>query len=247
VDDDIHVEQSMPAHGQKTGASDEDCTEHRVVIRPYPKVIFFYPTFLVSVFCWLVLFTDSAATPEVDSWISPGTLGLWFFLAFTINILVISFEFSRIVTITIFVAIVAVLFGALWLDGKYDFLGPVGDIVAAINIQSNQQFYGMMSLLFTVIYIGVFVNTRFNYFEITHNEILHHHGYLGDIERFPAPSLRMTKEINDIFEFLLAFSGRLILFPANERKAIVLDNVLNVNRAEERLTQLLGKISVKIH
>ncbi len=220
---------------------------NKVVIRPYPKVIFFYPTFLVAVFCWLLLFSDDAATAEVDPMLlSAGSLGFIFCLAFTINILVISFEFNRIVTITCIVLAIALLFGSLWLNGKYEFAESIAGIFGKINIVANQQFYGYMSLLFFLVYLFVFVTTRFNYYEITHNEILHHHGYLGDIERFPAPNLRLTKEINDVFEFALALSGRLILFPANERKAIVLDNVLHVNKIETHLTRLLGQISVKI-
>jgi hypothetical protein len=29
------------------------------------------------------------------------------------------------------------------------------------------------------------INTRFNYYEVNTREILHHHGYLGDITRMP--------------------------------------------------------------
>lgn len=241
------LEEKSLSQQESVQEEEEDCSVHKVVIRPYPKVIFFYPTFLLALFCWLVMFSDDSKTPEMDPFISPGALGLAFFIAFTINILVISFEFSRIVTITVFAFVIAIIFGSLWLNGRFDFLGPFGRLLGQIDIVANQQFYGFMTLLFSVVYGAVFINTRFNYYEITHNEILHHHGYLGDIERYPAPSLRLSKEINDVFEFCLAFSGRLIIFPANERKAIIMDNVLRVNRIEKRLTQLLGKISVKIH
>ena len=39
---------------------------------------------------------------------------------------------------------------------------------------------------------------------------------------------------------MLLGSGRLVLHPSDERRAIVLDNVFFVNQKEARLTKLLG-------
>jgi hypothetical protein len=78
------------------------------------------------------------------------------------------------------------------------------------------------------------------------NELLHHHGILSDLERFSSPNLRIDKEINDIFEFVLLRSGRLILHPSNERRAIVLDNIFFINSKEEAITKLLGALQVQV-
>jgi hypothetical protein len=58
--------------------------------------------------------------------------------------------------------------------------------------------------------------------------------------------LRIDKEITDVFEYLLLRSGRLILHPSNERRAIVLENVFFINRREEDLTRLLGALQVQV-
>jgi hypothetical protein len=97
-----------------------------------------------------------------------------------------------------------------------------------------------------LIYAGVLINIRFDYWEVRPNELLHHHGILSDLERFSAPNLRIDKEINDIFEYLLLGSGRLILHPSNERRAVVLENVFRINQKEKAITKMLGALQVQV-
>ena len=103
-----------------------------------------------------------------------------------------------------------------------------------------------MAVILGATFALVWFNSRFDYWEITRNELLHHHGMWGSIERFPAPNLRITKEIDDLFEFLLTGAGRLVLYPASERRAIVLDTVFRVNQKEDRIKNLLSRISVDV-
>jgi hypothetical protein len=91
-----------------------------------------------------------------------------------------------------------------------------------------------------------FFTLRLDYWEVRPNELLHHHGVLSNLERFSAPNLRIDKEINDLFEYLLLRSGRLILHPSNERRAIILDNVPFIKDKERQITQLLGALKVDI-
>ena len=67
------------------------------------------------------------------------------------------------------------------------------------------------------------------------------------MERFSAPNLRIDKEITDLFEYLLLRSGRLIIHARNESRAIVLENVLGIDRKEEQITQMLGALQVRVH
>ena len=69
---------------------------------------------------------------------------------------------------------------------------------------------------------------------------------MSNLERLSAPNLRIDKEINDVFEYLLMQSGRLILQPSNERRAIVLDNVAFIRRKEEAITRMLGALQVQV-
>ena len=87
---------------------------------------------------------------------------------------------------------------------------------------------------------------RFDYWEVRGNELLHHHGFLANLERLSAPNLRMEKEINDIFEFLLLKSGRLIIYTSNDRQPIVLDNVPFIDKKEAAVMRMLGALQVQV-
>ncbi len=78
------------------------------------------------------------------------------------------------------------------------------------------------------------------------NEILHHHGPLSDLERYPTLNLKFDKEIPDVFEFLFLGAGKLVLHVTEERKAIVLENVLFINSKEEGLKRMMSRLEVRV-
>lgn len=216
--------------------------EHRppesVIIRPWPKVVFLYPTFVTATIFFLLSWTAV---------VSPTVLGNTFMLVLLMNLLVFSFDFSRIKSITIFIAVIATVLLVLWLDSKWEITNFLGRVFGGIDIQMNPAFYGFLSTGMGFLLLVVFINTRFNYYEVNAREILHHHGYLGDIQRWSTEGLEMNKEIYDVVEFLLLRSGRLIFQPATSRKAIVLDNVANVNAIEGRVNDLLSVVAVRLN
>ncbi|MEK7867594.1 MAG: hypothetical protein AAB434_13015 [Planctomycetota bacterium] len=208
---------------------------HSVIIRQYPKVIFLYPVFLFSIAAW-------AMEGFVDKFQNSATLGAIFFCIFAINMLVISFEFTRTSSVAILLLIIALVFAFLY----FDIFPWLKNLLGKVDIRMNAHFYGSIAWLFGIIYAIVFANVRFDYYEIKHNEILRHHGYLGDVERYPAPNLKMQKEIRDILEFVLLRSGRLVLQPATESRAIVMENIIGINRVEARIQSLLGRLAVSV-
>ncbi|MEI6540325.1 MAG: hypothetical protein WCO86_12505, partial [Planctomycetota bacterium] len=115
-----------------------------------------------------------------------------------------------------------------------------------IKPAANSSFYLIFTALMLFLYIGVLISRRFDYWEVKGNELLHHHGFLSNLERFSAPNLRIDKEINDVFEYMLLRSGRFIIHASNERRAIVLENVLFINDKEERITKMLGALQVRV-
>ena len=92
----------------------------------------------------------------------------------------------------------------------------------------------------------MFINTRFSYWEIQPNEILHHHGFLGDVHRYPTRGLRMKKEITDVLEYILLRAGTLVLDPQGEERPIVLENVIGLNKVEDKIHRLLGTLKVRL-
>ena len=211
-----------------------------IIIRPWPKVIFLYPTFIASLVAgvWQVFLPENSEQAP--------TVGLVFYFVFCANLLVISFEFTRMKTVAIFFFVLAVVFLLLFLSNSIDVLAGIKKALGSLELVMSSGFYFALTGYLAVIYVGVFIITRWNYWEVRHNEIIHHTGFLGDIKRYPSPNLRMTKVINDVFEFTLLGSGRIVLYPQSEREAVVLENVLNVNKVEDSVKRLLSAIKVEI-
>ncbi len=209
-----------------------------MLIRPWPKVVFFYPTFICATLFWILSMVSSGGP---STWMGNG-----FMLLFFLNLLVFAFDFSRIKSLTLLILIVAVVLGMMWADTRWEVIGGLKDLVNAIQIQMNTWFYGATSAVFAFVLLLVLINTRFNYYEVNHREILHHHGYLGDITRLPTQGLHLNKEIYDLLEYVLLRSGRLIFYPHGTREAIVIDNVINVNRVEKHIKDLLSVIAVRM-
>ncbi len=170
-----------------------------------------------------------------------------FLLVMALNLVVISFDFPRTTSLTWFFAIVALVIGIWFLFFQNPWLAPrIVDALLKIKPAANASFYLIFAGLMLVLYICVLVSRRFDYWEVKGNELLHHHGFLSNLERFSAPNLRIDKEINDVFEYLLLRSGRLIIHASNERRAIVLENILFINDKEERITKMLGALQVRV-
>lgn len=220
--------------------------EQRILLVPYPKIIFLYPTFIIAIISGIIL--SFVAMPEDGTIPVIGrALAVIFLVAMATNLLVIGFDFPRATSLSLFLFGTAVVLGGV-LTSVYmpEVLGGLSRFLGQLNPFANATFYWCYSGVLGCIYVAVVFSVRFDYWEVRHNELLHHHGFLSDLKRYAAPNLRVDKEINDVFEYLLLRSGRLILHPSNERKAIVLDNVLFINSKEERLTKLLGAIKVEV-
>lgn len=211
--------------------------EERVVVRACPKIVVLYPAVIAAIVCGFVTFFFPDAIQRV---------GEIFIIILFFNTLILAFEFPRLTAVSVFLLLLAVVLG-LFLAERYikvfDSLRYLYDLV---QIEANASFYWFFAAIFVFVYIVTWVITRFECWEVTPNELLHHHGPFGDLERFPSPNLKLDKEIPDIFEFILLRSGRLVFYPTNERRAIVLDNVMRVNTVERRIKHLLSALEVRV-
>lgn len=170
-----------------------------------------------------------------------------FLIVFALNMVVISFDFPRTTSLTWFFAITAVVIGLWFLFSQYRGLAPkLVQGLLSIKPWANSSFYMIYTMIMLFLYMWVMISRRFDYWEVKGNELLHHHGFLSNLERFSAPNLRIDKEINDLFEYMLLRSGRLIIHASNERRAIVLENVLFINGKEDRITRMLGALQVRV-
>lgn len=214
-----------------------------VFLVSYPKIVFLYPTVLVALFGAIFMMANGN-DPSQDYAAIPGRI---FLVALAINLVVIAFDFPRTTSLTWFFAIVAAVIG-IWTLFRLNpgFIPWFDTQLRAIQPKADATFYIMYILMMTVLFGFVVVSRRFDYWEVRGNELLHHHGVLSDLKRYSAPNLRIDKEINDVFEYLLLRSGRLILHPSQERRAIVLENVFFINQKEDKITKMLGALQVRV-
>ncbi len=232
---------------EEKGTSEMALTKDQsILLVPYPKIVFLYPTFLMAFINGIILsFYEMPGPEQIDP--VPQILSFAFLVVLAGNMMVIGFDFPRATSLSLFLFGLAVLLGG-FLTSIYTpwILGGLGDFIKSLHPYANATFYWCFTIVIGMIFIAVVFSVRFDYWEVRQNELLHHHGVLSDLKRYAAPNLRVDKEINDVFEYVLLRSGRLILHPSNEPKAIVLDNVLFINDKENRLTKLLGAIKVEV-
>jgi hypothetical protein len=213
-----------------------------VFLVSYPKIVFMYPTFIAALIAGIYM-----AIAQQRETADTHILSAVFLAVLGINLVVFSFDFPRTTSLTVFFCLLAIVLGTLLLFRfNEDILPRLTAILHAFRPWANATFYLSVAGVLGLIFLAVFIHVQFDYWEVAPNELLHHHGFLSDLERFSAPSLRIDKEINDVFEYMLLQSGRLILHPSNEPRAIVLENVLRINTKEKQLTRLLGALQVQV-
>lgn len=212
----------------------------------YPKVVFLYPTFLAALAAGVYM-AVAGEVPAGGPRFWPELTAIVFLAVLALNLVVISFDFPRTASLTLFFLIFGVAMGLILLFRVYpNALPPVTNTLQRFRPYANATTYFTIAATLGVIYVLVFFSRRFDRWEVRPNELLHHSGLLSDLKRYSAPNLRIDKEINDVFEFMLLRSGTLILHPSQERRAIVLENVPNIDHKEAQITQMLGALQVQV-
>jgi hypothetical protein len=205
-----------------------------VTIRSYPKTVLFYPTMLVSLVLGLLdLFAPPLWKPAI---------GFVWFVIFTFNLLVVSFEFGKTIVVALISFLVIVILGAALLFTAWGFTFWINPVYLGLVLNANSLV--AFFLVFGFVILISWLSTRFFYFRVTHNEIIYKKGILGDVERYATSNVTVHKEIRDIFEYVLFASGRLTIEVPGRKLAITIDNVPRINRVEHRVLHLLGRIEI---
>lgn len=239
-------------------AASSEPSDKPIFLFSHPKIVFLYPTFIMAILCGVISFifgseaiaTTDAAGKEAVRYVATRTgeiTTMAFMCVFAMNLIVLTFDFPRTTSLTLFFFFTAVGMGLFLLFHYHpELFGVVGDIFNAMKPVANTSFFFMFAGILFGFYLLVLASLRFDYWEVRPNELLHRHGLLSDLKRHPSPNIRIDKEINDVFEYLLLGSGRLIIHPTHEPRAIVLENVLFIDKKEQQLTKLLGALQVHL-
>jgi hypothetical protein len=213
----------------------------RIFLVSYPKVIFLYPTMIAALLAGLYILIAKEEGKDTH------TVCAIFMAIFSMNLVVFAFDFPRTTSLTLFFFIAAVVLGLLLTFRLNEELLPwVNKLLSAYMPHANATFFFSIAGALALIFVAVLVNVQFDYWEVTPNELLHHHGWLSKLERLPSQNLKIDVEINDVFEYMLLGAGRMILHPNNEPLAIVLENVMRIRKKETLLTRMLGALQVQV-
>jgi hypothetical protein len=175
-------------------------------------------------------------------------LGILFLGILAFNLVVMGIDFPRFTVVAVMLVILLVIFILLWIGAyfDYDLMGPARILFGSIYAVANSGFYYMIALILALNFLIIYSTRWLDYWEILPNEILHHHGPLSDLERLPTTNLKFDKEIPDVFEYLFLGAGKLVLHVTEERKSIVLDNVLFIGSKEIALKRLMSRMEVRV-
>ena len=203
--------------GKEEKATEKD----QVILRNFPKAIFFTPLFLVSGIFWIV---ESFLT-DLNPW-----LGIIWVIIFFSNFTVTALDFPSYRVLILILGVVIIVLLALFL-GLIPTLKQLGIIGQNFRIGLPVEFYMIMTIILGLILGLVMLSTRFDYYRIERNEVIHKTGFFStSIERYPVRGLRVKKEIPDLFEYLLFKAGTITLMFAKNDKIVHLNTVLNVKK-----------------
>lgn len=204
-----------------------------IYLRSYPKIIFFWPLLLVSFFWWIFQMFDDEPI---------GWLGTAWMIVFFTNLFITAFDFSSTKFFVLILAIVIILL----LVAFFVLPNVTVDIdIGDFNLGLTEGFYLTTTIILAIILGFVVLSSRFDYWKLERNEIYHKAGIFSSAERFPVKSLRLKKEIPDVFEYFLLRAGSMTLLPGRADEVIHLPTVLNIKKKEEQIDWLLSHVSVE--
>jgi hypothetical protein len=195
------------------------------------------------------LSNEPLSTDKVRRFTSPHNLLAMLFLSmFAFNLLVMALDFPRFTLVAWILGVLFALFFVLWIGSYFEInlLEPIHAIFSSIYAYANRGFYFMVFATLMLVFAVIYITRWLDYWEVLPNEILHHHGPLSDLERYPTMNLKFDKEIPDVLEFALLGSGRLVLHVPNVAKALVLENVIFINSKEQALKKVMSRLDVRI-
>ena len=218
----------------------------RLVIHPWPKIVLAWPLFITSI---VFYFLGGGWWTEPGPMVNPSALGWWWMCVFFFNLLVQTFDFGRGNIIATFATITVVILGlyVYELQSGVEVYGAIYRFFHDARLTLHPNFYLAMVFIFGLLFLLAFLSTRFDYWVLEPNRLMHKHGLLGDEKQYATLQMSVEKEIPDLLEWLIFGGGRLIFKPgpgADASKTLIVDNVFRVNSIERRVREYLGSIKV---
>ena len=216
--------------------------EERMIIRTYPKIsVMLYTLGILALIFGIV----ELIAPFTEVY---RALGLVFVLAYFFLTLTMAFEFTeaKFLLIIALIAILVLLYVLLGYMGILPSGGGLENVYEQLYLIIEPQAYlGIAIVSFFVLFL-IWLSTRFNYWIIEPNQVIHRTGIIGKIERYSTSEMKFAIDIKDVFEYIFFFgSGTLILDFPTERRTFALALVPKIKEVEEKLKRILGYVEVE--
>ena len=155
-------------------------------------------------------------------------------IIFFSNLTVVALDFPSYRVLILISGIVIKVLLLIFL-GLVPTLEEMGTICENLNIGLAAEFYMIMTIVLGLVLSLIFISSRFDYYRIERNEIIHKKGIFStNIERFPVRNLLIKKRITDLFEYLMFRAGSLTLIFV-KGQVVHLNTVLNVKKKLNKL------------
>ncbi len=120
-------------------------------------------------------------------------------------------------------------------------------MLTGVTALASPQFYLGVFLIWAVLMVVSLFIVRFHYVKIESNELVVVGGFLETQKRLSTFRMNYTKEVQDVLEYYLPFvrSGRLIFTFPGEAHAVVVENVLNIDKVIEQLDKVSSTLRVE--
>ena len=211
----------------------------KIIIRSYSKAIFLLPTLIVSIFGWIfqaIIDTPTAKTPT-------GWLEIIWIIVFFLNMFVVLFDFSSskfMILVLVLSLATSIIYYTVF---PTIFKSSVIEVDIVLGFTSH--FYIIMTAILSFCLLIAAILPYFDYYTIERNELYHRKGVFTEAERWSLNNLQYTKQIPDIFEFIMFRAGTIKFYPT-KTDVIILPTVLGINKKETQLDYILSKIKVDI-
>jgi membrane protein YdbS with pleckstrin-like domain len=215
-----------------------------IILRSWPKIIMMVPTLIAALVCG-VLAAIYPEAPSAEAFVSRHYIGLFFLLIVAVNLTFLLYDLSLRGFVIVSLAIVAMILALFLLNQHFE--GKVWVTIGhalSLRVWANAAFYFTFAFVLLFNLAIAWIITRFNYWKVENNEIIINEGFMHEQERHPTAQARFKLVIEDIVEYGLMGSGKLVFYFSDNNTQHELTTVLRVHRKAKALDEILGRVAV---
>jgi hypothetical protein len=205
--------------------------EH-TLIRPFNIAILMYPTAILGLVGYACI-----------QWfgVDPAAFGRVYLWTLFVNLLVLFFDLRFMKTVLILFSIVILGF----LLHEFGVLAKVTSFFGGVAPAANGTFYVVMSSIWAVIFLFVWLDRRSHVIVVEPNHVVIHDKWIGEALSLPTEAVTFSKEVSDALELVLGF-GTLRIFNANNGQLIrAVPHVFRISHTLDEIKRVTAEFSVE--